>query len=265
LQQTLTISDNAYDRHIGSKFVKSPSPPSASHARESVNDTAQPSSPVRPRAKLLSGSTFTNTYWGSNHTWDSLITIPNAREEIPPSLPPLKFINERIQSDSNSPVEDHGHRSPNAKRAGSVSSLDFWSRSRHHSRAGSVISSKNSSLYGYAVFDPEEQNISSPISAPQSAHGSGSCGGVSSFKLPPPPVQLGHKLSFECDICGKEVHIKRKRNWRYRKLLVIPNTNANLTSGSTFLKTWNHMSVPLKIAQTLSLPFREDAISSNMK
>jgi hypothetical protein len=171
----------------------------------------------------------------------------------------------KLQSGSNSPTEDHSCRSPNFKRAGSMSSLDFWSGSQHHSRAGSVISSKNSSLHGYDVFDPEEQNLSSLISPPQSARGSGVGGGVSSFKLPPPPVQLGRKSSFECDICGKKVYIKRKRNWRYKKPSVIPNTHANLKSGNTFLKTWNHISVPLKLAQTLSRPFREDVISSNMK
>jgi hypothetical protein len=72
----------------------------------------------------------------------------------------------------------------------------------------------NNSLHGYEVFDAGEQNIASPISAPQSAPGSGSEAQVSGFRLPPPPVELEKISSFECDICGKKVSIKRKREWR---------------------------------------------------
>jgi hypothetical protein len=99
-------------------------------------------------------------------------------------------------------------------RSGSASSLDFCSGSRRQSHPGSVVSSMNNSLHGYEIFDAEEQNMASPISPPQSALGSGSGAEVSGFRLPPPPSPLGKLSSFECDICGGMVRIKRKRDWR---------------------------------------------------
>jgi hypothetical protein len=115
----------------------------------------------------------------------------------------------------NSPTGDYDRQSPPVfNRTGSASSLDFWSGSQRHSRAGSVVSSMNNSLHGYEVFDAAEQNMASTISAPQSAPGSGSGAQISGFRLPPPPVELEKISSFECDICGKKVSIKRKREWR---------------------------------------------------
>lgn len=100
------------------------------------------------------------------------------------------------------------------QRTGSASSLDFWSGSRRQSPVGSVVSSMNNSLHGYEVFDVGEQNMASPISAPPSAHDSQSEAEISGFRLPPPPVEFGNQSSFECDICGKTLCIKRKREWR---------------------------------------------------
>lgn len=115
------------------------------------------------------------------------------------------------------PTGDHKPQSPyEFHRAGSASSLNIWSGSRRGSLTGSVVSSMNDSLHGYEVFDAEEQNIASPISilAHTNARGSGSGAGVSGFRLPPPPTPLGKLSSFECDICGETVRIKRKREWR---------------------------------------------------
>jgi hypothetical protein len=153
---------------------------------------------------------------------------PKLQEGIwPPPLPPPNYGEyfddtacqwgspTGLQIDKNSPTGDYDRQSPRKfNRTGSASSLNFWSGSRRHSRAGSVVSSMNNSLHGYEVFDAGEQNIASPISAPQSAPGSGSGAQVSGFRLPPPPVELEKVSSFECDICGKKVSIKRKREWR---------------------------------------------------
>jgi hypothetical protein len=113
---------------------------------------------------------------------------------------------------NSSPTGHYGRISPSSiNRKGSASSLDFWSGSRRHSRAGSVVSSMNNSLHGYEVFDAGEQNMASPISPPQSAGGSGSGAEVSGLRLPLPPVKIGRRSSFECDICGKTVRVQRKR------------------------------------------------------
>ena len=36
----------------------------------------------------------------------------------------------------------------------------------------------------------------------------------SSRGLPPPPVTLGKLQAFDCDMCGKSVLIKRRREWQ---------------------------------------------------
>ncbi|EXJ84194.1 hypothetical protein A1O3_04861 [Capronia epimyces CBS 606.96] len=86
---------------------------------------------------------------------------------------------------------------------------DYWTGSRRrHSRSASLYSSRNSSLHGSDQFDAREQSmiIYNPVSD--------SDGGEFDFQLPSPPVPLGAITRFICDICGKELEIRRKRDWR---------------------------------------------------
>lgn len=90
---------------------------------------------------------------------------------------------------------------------------DFWTsritRPRRDSM-DSLSSSMNSSLHGKATFDPEEQepafrdsNSRSSVDFSDSPRG-----------LPPPPVEIGKKLSFECDICGNTIRVDRRLEWQ---------------------------------------------------
>ena len=89
---------------------------------------------------------------------------------------------------------------------------DFWtSRStRRRDSMDSLSSSMNSSLHGTATFHPEEQepafrdsNSRSSVDFSDSPRG-----------LPPPPVETGKKLSFECDICGNTIRVDRRLEWQ---------------------------------------------------
>ena len=89
--------------------------------------------------------------------------------------------------------------------------VDFWTRGSQSSRPASVhsrSSSMNSSLHGRPAFDPQEQD---PIFA----------GKFSDSKidrtgpvLPPAPVELGRVTTFDCDICGQKIEVKRRREWQ---------------------------------------------------
>ena len=97
---------------------------------------------------------------------------------------------------------------------------DYWIRPSPRNRTESVgtrSSSRNSSLHGSPKFcyQKEYQN---DYFASKSTHHHSSPG------LPPPPVKLrkGHlskrrarKLSFDCDICGVNVKLDRRREWQY--------------------------------------------------
>ena len=90
---------------------------------------------------------------------------------------------------------------------------DFWTNRSTLSRrdsADSLSSSMNSSLHGKVTFDPEEQepafrdsNLWSPVDFGDSPRG-----------LPPPPVEIGKKHSFECDICGNTIRVDRRLGWQ---------------------------------------------------
>ena len=93
---------------------------------------------------------------------------------------------------------------------------DFWTGGYTPRRRGSVnscSSSMNSSLHGYASFDPQEQQ---PTFIDTGSRSSSADFGDSSRGLPPAPVPLrpGKKLSFECDICGSTVHVDRRLDWQ---------------------------------------------------
>ena len=114
------------------------------------------------------------------------------------------------------------------KRANSCASLSnsqpqygYWTGrgQKHRTKSvGTRSSSRNSSLHGSPKFcyQKQYQNVDYFASSPAYHH--------SSPGLPPPPVKLrkGHsskrkarKLSFDCDICGENVKVDRRRDWQY--------------------------------------------------
>ena len=90
----------------------------------------------------------------------------------------------------------------------------FWTgqtATKSPSSVRSYSSSRNSSLRGSMVVDPEEQNMMIPDAK--------SCASSidkidMSPTLIPPPAKLGAETSFECDICGKDVKFARRRDWQ---------------------------------------------------
>ena len=123
--------------------------------------------------------------------------------------------NERPPS-SESPPENHTTRNkycdPSVGQA--VAGTDFWTGGSTTRRRGSVhslSSSMNSSLRGSAAFDPEEQK---PAFYEQHSRSSSADFGERSRGLPPPPVEIRQKISFECDICGNSVKEDRRRDWQ---------------------------------------------------
>ena len=90
--------------------------------------------------------------------------------------------------------------------------VDFWTRGSQSSRPASVhsrSSSMNSSLHGRPAFDPQEQD---PTFASEPASTTGRTG--QSPALPPAPVELGRVTTFDCDICGQKIKVKRRCVWQ---------------------------------------------------
>lgn len=87
---------------------------------------------------------------------------------------------------------------------------DFWTtRGSQSSRPASVhsrSSSMNSSLHGRPAFDPQEQDPKF------SASTNGRAGRLPA--LPPAPVKLGRVTTFDCDICGQKIEVKRRLEWQ---------------------------------------------------
>lgn len=92
---------------------------------------------------------------------------------------------------------------------------DFWTGGHTPRRRGSMksrSSSMNSSLHGYATFDPQEQ---APVFLDSHSRSSADFGNTSrGLPLPPLPMQKGKKLSFECDACGVMVQVDRRLDWQ---------------------------------------------------
>jgi hypothetical protein len=109
----------------------------------------------------------------------------------------------------------YGRRSSDA--SGNAAPSDYWTGGPARSRSASHSSSMNSSLHGYDVFDPQEQNWS-PQEQKWDPNASKNTLAVptptQSSTLPPPPIKLGTVSSFECDICGKMIKAQRKRDWQ---------------------------------------------------
>ena len=84
---------------------------------------------------------------------------------------------------------------------------DFWTGGEpRYSPASSI----NSLLHGSAIFDADEQDLT--LITNHRRHSSSSI--LSSPALPPPPVKFGEVSTFDCDICGQELHMNRKREWQ---------------------------------------------------
>ena len=95
----------------------------------------------------------------------------------------------------------------------STTGSDFWTSRIARPRRDSVdslSSSMNSSLHGKATFDPEEQEPAFRDSNSRSSVDFGD----SPRGLPPPPVEIGKKHSFECDICGNTIRVDRRLEWQ---------------------------------------------------
>ena len=103
----------------------------------------------------------------------------------------------------------------------SLPQYEYWTgrgQSHRTKSVGTRSSSRNSSLHGSPKFcyQKQYQNVDYFASSPTYHY--------SSPGLPPPPVKLrkGHsskrkakKLSFDCDICGENVKVDRRRDWQY--------------------------------------------------
>lgn len=94
------------------------------------------------------------------------------------------------------------------------SSSTFWTQHSPKQRSGSVhslSSSRNSSLHGYPIFDPQEQD---PVFAKGSQRSASTDYWTTSPGLPPPPVELDQPKSLSCDICGETIIVCRRLEWQ---------------------------------------------------
>lgn len=96
---------------------------------------------------------------------------------------------------------------------------DFWTGGEPRD---SPASSQNSSLHGRPVFDPQEQNPNfMDVYDPKL-----SATFATNPVLPPPPVELGKTLGFNCDLCGQGIQVKRRLDWQWVPLQA---SSSNLT------------------------------------
>ena len=96
-----------------------------------------------------------------------------------------------VQGDHSNP-RGFWNGGPPSRRPSSVASM--------HSRSSSM----NSSLRGSGEFDLREQKDGFSLPKVEDSWG-----------LPPPPVDLGNTKSFDCDICGRVVQVKRRSEWQW--------------------------------------------------
>ena len=100
-------------------------------------------------------------------------------------------------------------------------SSDFWTGGTPRE---SPVSSINSSLHGRPTFDPQEQN---PTFLTNHRRDSSASRNISPA-LPPPPVELGKVLRFECDICGRKIQVARRLEWQW----VLPSVSSHMLTCS---------------------------------
>jgi len=170
----------------------------------------------------------------SFHSFDMAMPTPYSMEDVKPSklpsisdltsmLPPMVGYGNvgddlvHLGPHDNSDLSEAGPRkfaedrySPNMSP-----SSDFWtgrSSSQRPSWIRSCSSSRNSSLRGdNPTYDLQEQE---PAFLADHSRSSSFDFGCISPGLPPPPIEIGKKLSFECDICGTTVDVKRRQTWQ---------------------------------------------------
>lgn len=123
-------------------------------------------------------------------------TAPPRRETISPTWP-------------TSTQED----AKDARSYHKLQLVDFWTGGSQCSRPTSARSRSpggNSTSHGRLGFDLQEQNstFANEFTARMDFRTSSSRG------LPAPPVQLDKVTKFDCDICGKNVHVKRRLEWQ---------------------------------------------------
>jgi hypothetical protein len=118
-------------------------------------------------------------------------------------------------------------------------SESFWTGGAPRRRSASVhsaFSSMNSELRGdRADWDEDEQDLHFS----ESLHDSEKLGGFRPTPgLPPPPVQLGLEMTFECDICKLTVRVERRKEWQYVHGSTTPMfTEADDRQGSRFRRS----------------------------
>ena len=86
------------------------------------------------------------------------------------------------------------------------------------------MSSINSSLHGRPTFDPQEQNPTFLTNHRRNSSASRN----TSPALPPPPVELGKVLRFDCDICGRKIQVARRLEWQW----VLPLVSSHIITCS---------------------------------
>ena len=165
-----------------------------------------PSHPLRPSSPILPSFTREDANDHSRRPFQSQQVSQN-RDGLPlnhapsPSLLSSQFA---VPATTPPPLEEDCTPQP---------PVDFWTPGSQSSRPASVhsrSSSMNSSLHGRPAFDPQEQNPTFIRKLP--APKTGRTG--PSPALPPAPVELGKVTTFNCDICGQKIEVKRRLEWQ---------------------------------------------------
>ncbi len=140
--------------------------------------------------------------------------------KMPPPLPPPRYVEDgtiggdQVWDWGNSKTRIDEEINSTSTSGINTPPLDFWSGGSPTSRQASVrsrSSSMNSSLRGYQIFDPQEQE---PTFLADDRRASSTDISQTSPGLLPPPVKIGRVLSFRCDICLDAIHVKRRLEWQ---------------------------------------------------
>ena len=156
---------------------------------------------------VKSSIAYSCSFQGCGRRFSVITNLRRHRSKVHKGERPLP----NVSPSENYATEDE-HCDPYVEQV--VADSDFWTGGYTHRRRSSVhscSSSMNSSLHGYAAFDPEEQE---PAFYDQHSRSSSADFGERSRGLPPPPVELRDRRSFECDICGMTVKVNRRRDWQ---------------------------------------------------
>lgn len=178
-------------------------------AKDSDATSDKNTSAISKALDLASGRLFGSSLGAvrDGHSEDMPTRTASAAVDAPNRIP------DTLKAAEDPSSRKHAHIPSRQRRGTASSQVDFWSGSSRGSRAGSVnscSSSMNSSLHGKPIYDAQEQNLKSPVSAiPLEKYGD-----PPRLALPHPPVKLGSRSSFLCDICGESVNVTRRRDWK---------------------------------------------------